>query len=185
MTSAASGGIAELFGVHESFVYKLLRQKRERSDIAPLPHGGGATATLTEAHLMKLTDFVAANPDARLDELREQMRKKARVEVSLATRAPRVASTRLAVKKKSKRASEADPEERAAFQEKQVRREIERLIFMDEFAINLAMTRTRARAPIGERAAVVAPGALAGRTSPSSLPWGCGECVRLERLPAQ
>ncbi len=26
--------IASLFGVHESFVYKLLRQKRERGDIA-------------------------------------------------------------------------------------------------------------------------------------------------------
>ena len=77
--------IAQLFGVHESFVYKLLRQKRERGDIAPLPHGGGATAKLTEQHLMKLTDFVAANPDARLDELREQMTKKARVEVSLST----------------------------------------------------------------------------------------------------
>ena len=77
--------IAELFGVHESFIYKLLRQQRERGDIAPLPHGGGASAKLTEAHLMKLTDLVAANPDARLDELREQMQKKARVEVSLST----------------------------------------------------------------------------------------------------
>ena len=29
--------IAALFGVHESFIYKLLRQKRERGAIAPLP----------------------------------------------------------------------------------------------------------------------------------------------------
>src|SRR2546428_5759943 len=36
--------IAELFGVHESFIYKLLRQRRERGDIAPLPHGGGGRA---------------------------------------------------------------------------------------------------------------------------------------------
>ena len=41
--------IAELFGVHESFIYKLLRQKRARGDIAPLPHGGGAHAKLSEA----------------------------------------------------------------------------------------------------------------------------------------
>jgi putative transposase len=77
--------IAELFGVHESFIYKLLRQKRERGDIAPLPHGGGAHAKLSEAQLRQLPALVAATPDATLDELREQMEKKARVEVSLST----------------------------------------------------------------------------------------------------
>jgi transposase len=39
--------IAEIFGIHESFIYKLLRQRRERGDIAPLPHGGGAKSKLT------------------------------------------------------------------------------------------------------------------------------------------
>ena len=75
--------IADLFGVHESFIYKLLRQKRERGDIAPLPHGGGAHAKLSEDHLRQLPDLVAATPDATLDELREQLKKKARVAVSL------------------------------------------------------------------------------------------------------
>lgn len=77
--------IAILFGTHESFIYKLLRQKRERGDIAPLPHGGGAVAKLNEDHLMILTDLVAEFPDATLDELREQLKKKARVEVSVPT----------------------------------------------------------------------------------------------------
>ena len=77
--------IAELFGVHESFIYKLLRQKRERADLAPLPHGGGAKAKLSEAQLRQLPDLVAATPDATLDELREQLKKKARVEVSRST----------------------------------------------------------------------------------------------------
>ena len=36
--------IARLFGVHESFLSKLLRQKRERGALAPLPHGGGVQA---------------------------------------------------------------------------------------------------------------------------------------------
>ena len=75
--------IAELFGVHESFLYKLLRQKRERGDIAPLPQGGGARAKLSEDHLKQLPDLVAATPDATLDELREQLEKKGRVRVSL------------------------------------------------------------------------------------------------------
>ena len=40
--------IARLFGVHESFLYKLLRQQRERGDLAPLPPGGGVPAKLSE-----------------------------------------------------------------------------------------------------------------------------------------
>jgi transposase len=77
--------VAKLFGVHETFVYKLLRQKRERGDVAPLPHGGGAQAKLNEDQLMILTNLVAQSPDATLDELREQMKKKARVEISVPT----------------------------------------------------------------------------------------------------
>lgn len=74
-----------MFGVHETFVHKLLRQKRERGDIAPLPHGGGAEAILKEDHLMILTELVAESPDATLEELREQMKKRARVEASVPT----------------------------------------------------------------------------------------------------
>jgi transposase len=77
--------IAELFGVHESFIYKLLRQKRDRGDIAPLPHGGGAHAKLSEDQLRQLPELVTALPDATLDELREQLKKKVRVAVSLST----------------------------------------------------------------------------------------------------
>ena len=36
--------VAALFEVHESFIYKLLRQQREVGHLAPLPHGGGHTA---------------------------------------------------------------------------------------------------------------------------------------------
>lgn len=77
--------MAELFGVHESFIYKLLRQKRDRGDIAPLPPGGGARAKLSAEQLRQLPDLVAATPDATLAELREQLQKEARVTVSLST----------------------------------------------------------------------------------------------------
>jgi transposase len=36
--SGSKQQITALFGVHESFIYKLLHQKRERGDISPLPH---------------------------------------------------------------------------------------------------------------------------------------------------
>lgn len=42
--------IARVFGMHESFLYKRLRQQRERGDLAPLPHGGGVQAKGTEPH---------------------------------------------------------------------------------------------------------------------------------------
>ena len=42
--------IARLFGVHESFLSKLLRQKRERGTLAPFPPGGGAQAKLPAKH---------------------------------------------------------------------------------------------------------------------------------------
>lgn len=77
--------IARMFGVHETFVHKLLRQKRERGHIAPLPHGGGAEAILKEDHLMVLTELVAESPDATIEELRERLKKKTRVEASVPT----------------------------------------------------------------------------------------------------
>jgi transposase len=82
---ASKRDIARTFSVHETFVHKLLRQKRQRGDLAPLPHGGGATAILNQDHLMTLTELVADSPDATLAQLREQLRKKARVEASIST----------------------------------------------------------------------------------------------------
>jgi len=77
--------IAEAFGVHESFIYKLLRQRRETGDLSPLPHGGGATAKLDDAQLNMLNQLVAEFPDATLEELRQLLKKKIRVKTSVST----------------------------------------------------------------------------------------------------
>jgi transposase len=50
-----------------------------------LPHGGGAQAKLSEAQRHELPALVTALPDATLDELRGQLKKRTRVEVSLST----------------------------------------------------------------------------------------------------
>jgi transposase len=92
--------IAKLFGVHESFIYKLLRQKRERGDIAPLPHGGGASAKLTETDLLTLIDLVAEASDATLEELCQQMKKRAGVEVSQSTICRALQAIDLTIKKR-------------------------------------------------------------------------------------
>jgi transposase len=77
--------IASIFNVHSSYVYKLLRQRRETSDLAPLPHGGGASAKLEAEERLVLAEWMAQYPDATLEELRELIRKKKRVSVSLST----------------------------------------------------------------------------------------------------
>jgi transposase len=77
--------IARLFGVHESFLYKLLRQKRERGDLAPLPHGGGAQAKLSAGQWQQVASWIVATPDATLAELQAQVQQKLRVRVGLTT----------------------------------------------------------------------------------------------------
>ena len=77
--------IAAFFNVHESFIYKLLRQKRERGDIAPLPHGGGAPAKLTAARLEVLYGLVAQTPDATNGELAQQLLRVTRASVCKST----------------------------------------------------------------------------------------------------
>lgn len=77
--------IADTFGVHESFIYKLLRQRRETGDLSPGPHGGGANAKLDDAQLHLLAELVAEFPDATLQELRQRLKKKKRVKVGVST----------------------------------------------------------------------------------------------------
>jgi len=77
--------IAELFGVHESFIYKLLRQRRKLGHIAPLPHGGGAHRKLDDKALDLLAGLVKQVPDMTLNELRQQCRKQAKIKVSVST----------------------------------------------------------------------------------------------------
>ena len=80
---------ARLFGVPESFLYKLLGQKRERGDRAPLPPGGGAQAKLTAENWQQGASWIAATPDAPWAELQEQVQRKLRVRVG-GTRKKRV-----------------------------------------------------------------------------------------------
>ncbi len=77
--------IATLFGVTERYVYLLLKLRREKGDLTPLPHGGGAVAKLDEAKILILAELVAKHPDATLQELRELLRRRCRLTVSINT----------------------------------------------------------------------------------------------------
>lgn len=89
-----------MFGVHESYLYKLARQQRTRGHVEPLPHGGGATAKITAEHRALLAALVAQTPDATLAELRTQLRQKARVKVGITTVWRVLSELRLTLKKR-------------------------------------------------------------------------------------
>jgi len=77
--------------------------------------------------------------------------------------------------KKTRRAREANPQERAAFVEKQLTLPVERLWFIDEFGIHLAMSPTYARALPGERAEMLERFEK-GANIWSSVGSGCRAC---------
>src|SRR5262245_18129783 len=75
--------VAALFSVSERYVYQLLKLRRETGDLSPLPHGGGAAPKLDEAKFLELAGLVAEFPDATFDELRELLRLRCRLSVSI------------------------------------------------------------------------------------------------------
>ena len=61
--------IAKRFSVSESWVRKLLRQRRGSGSIAPKPHGGGRATAFDGAAAARLREAVRADNDATLEEL--------------------------------------------------------------------------------------------------------------------
>lgn len=149
--------IAEIFEVHESYVYRVLRYRETRGHLAPLPHGGGAKPKLKKAELKVLRALVKEQPDATLEELCERLKQRTKVEVSLSTVCRNLQNVHLPSKKKTCFAEEARPKERQAFQKEQPTLDVEQLVGLDEFAIHTGMRRRNARAPKGERAKVTEP----------------------------
>ena len=77
--------VAEQFNVGQTFVKKMLRQKRESGDVAPLAHGGGRPPALSDKEHRLLRQQVKGQPDISLIELQELLAAQARVTASLPT----------------------------------------------------------------------------------------------------
>jgi len=91
--------ICEIFGVSERFIYSMLKQRREQGSLEPLAHGGGAIAKLDQASKAQLAELVKENSDATLEELRDELKKQTKVDVSVSTICRRLADIRLTLKK--------------------------------------------------------------------------------------
>jgi transposase len=77
--------LAERFRVAVSFVEKLLKQWRETKDLNPKPHGGGQTLKLSSEHIILIGDLVQEKPDITLNELKQLLEEKTKVQVSQST----------------------------------------------------------------------------------------------------
>src|SRR5262245_24515868 len=77
--------VAALFGVSERYVYQLLKLRCETGDLSSLSYGGGAPLKLDDAKLVELAGFGAEFPGATLDELRELLRRRCHISLSINT----------------------------------------------------------------------------------------------------
>jgi transposase len=77
--------IATFFGVSQSCVEKLLRQRRATGDISPRPHAGGRRAICDATALAHVRRLVHEHPDATLAELCAQLAAQHGLRVSVPT----------------------------------------------------------------------------------------------------
>ena len=63
--------IASMFNVSTFLIRKLLRQRNQTGDIAPLPRNSGRKPAFRGADLEQLNDFVKKNADSTLQEIKE------------------------------------------------------------------------------------------------------------------
>jgi transposase len=91
--------VAEQFRVGQTFLKKMLRQKRESGSLERLPQGAGAKKVLTVPHRAWLARQVKERPDATLAELQERLAQEQRVQVSPATICRALQAARLPRKK--------------------------------------------------------------------------------------
>lgn len=77
--------IAERFSVGQTFLKKMLRQKRQSGSLERLPTRAGAKKVLSATHRSFLAQQIKEQPDATLAELQERLQEWQKVLVSPAT----------------------------------------------------------------------------------------------------
>lgn len=148
------------FGVSGSFVRKL-RIRIRRGGSIEAQHGGGREQIVVDEHADAVREIVRDKPDATLNEMRRELRKRTGLRVSEPTMSRTLRRLGLTHKRKAVEASERQrpdvEEKRQDFKFISLAWEPGRLVFIDETGLNLAMTRRYAWAPLGERAVGHAP----------------------------
>jgi transposase len=156
--------IARRFRVSPTFVFRLLRRRREAGTLDPKPQGGCPPPSLGSDDLQCLAELIGTQPDATLEPLRDR----GGFECSLTTLWRALRGMGLTRKKKTEHADERDRpdvrKKRRSFRRKVKPIEARRPIFVDETGVTTAMTPAQAWAPRGERARASAPGSWESET---------------------
>jgi transposase len=152
--------VAERFGVSGSWVRKLRLRVKKGGNLDPM-HGGGRERLVTGEHADAVRDISGEKPDATLNEMRRQLKKRTGLKVSEPTMSRTMRRLGLTHKRKSIEASERERPDvqakRRTFKFRSFWWDVERLVFVDETGVNLAMTRRYGWGPIGERVVGQAP----------------------------
>lgn len=93
--------IAERFSVSIGFVKKMLALYRTTGDLAPRPHGGGRSASLTARQRQLISRQVRASNDISLAELRTLLQEQEGVSVHVSTICRALARLNLPHKKRA------------------------------------------------------------------------------------
>jgi transposase len=99
MGKATIAEIAKRFSVGETFVKKMLRQKRETDSLERLPHRAGAKKRLSKSDRRWLAKQIKETPDITLQELTEKLLSERDKQVSLSTICRELKDLRLRLKK--------------------------------------------------------------------------------------
>ncbi len=91
--------VAAQFSVGQTFLKKMLRQKRQSGSLERLPGRAGAKKILSAAHRSFLARHIKKQPDATLAELQECLQARQKVSVSRATLSRELQLLRLPRKK--------------------------------------------------------------------------------------
>ena len=91
--------VAAQFSVGETFLKKMLWQKRRTGSLERLPHRAGAKKVLNRTHLLWLAKQIKEQPDATLLELQTSLLEKQKKSVSPATLSRELRQLRLGRKK--------------------------------------------------------------------------------------
>ena len=97
--STTLADIAVRFAVGQTFVKKMLRQKRKTGSVARLPQRAGAKKLLSDCQRQWLARQIKATPDLTLSEVQEQLEAEQHVQVSQATVCRALQALRLGRKK--------------------------------------------------------------------------------------
>jgi transposase len=142
---------ARVFHVGQSTIKRYKTLQREQRTLVPKPHPG-RPPNIRGDDLDALRAQVLACPDATLEEHCLTWERSHGVLVSNSTMSRGLLRLGMTRKKKMLFAGERDEEQRAAWRDGMAGIEAQQLVFVDETAITIAMTRRYGRAPKGQRA---------------------------------